>query len=104
MIVLPISLVIGSRRAFSKKVWQDVGGFDDSLTLSGEDTKFFYSALEKGFKIKRVKNALVDWVEPEHFGFKDFKKFYYYAKGDAQAGIWWHPVQKWRRLPPRRQR
>jgi glycosyltransferase involved in cell wall biosynthesis len=81
---------------FSKKVWQDVGGFDESLTLSGEDTKFFYSALEKGFKIKRVKNALVDWVEPEHFGFKDFKKFYSYAKGDAQTGIWWHPIQKWR--------
>ncbi|MCX7928082.1 MAG: glycosyltransferase [Patescibacteria group bacterium] len=82
--------------AFKKKVWICVGGFDEKLSLSGEDTKFFYEALKSGFKMKKVKGALVDWVEPEKFGIKDIFKFYFYARGDAQTGIWWDPIKKWR--------
>lgn len=82
--------------AFKKSVWGEVGGFNESLALSGEDTQFFYRAMRNGEKIVRVKNALVEWKEPEQFGFKDFKKFFYYARGDAQTGIWWDPVKKWR--------
>lgn len=81
--------------AFDKKVWEEVGGFDENLSLSGEDTKFFYQALKAGFKIKRVKSALVDWIEPGEFELGDIFKFYYYAKGDAQTGIWWDPIKKW---------
>lgn len=81
--------------AFDKKVWEELGGFDENLSLSGEDTKFFYQALKAGFKIKRVKSALVDWIEPAEFGLRDVFKFYYYAKGDAQTGIWWDPIKKW---------
>ncbi len=82
--------------AFRKSVWEEVGGFNESLALSGEDTQFFYNALQNGAKIVRVPDALVEWKEPEQFGFKDFKKFFYYARGDAQTGIWWDPVKKWR--------
>lgn len=82
--------------AFKKSVWKELGGFNEKLSLSGEDTQFFYRAIQTDTKIVRVKSALVEWKEPEQFSFKDFKKFFYYAKGDAQAGIWWHPVQKWR--------
>jgi glycosyltransferase involved in cell wall biosynthesis len=82
--------------AFRKSVWSDVGGFNEKLSLSGEDTQFFYRALKQGKTVVRMNEALVEWKEPEQFGFKDFKKFYFYAKGDAQTGIWWDPVKKWR--------
>jgi glycosyltransferase involved in cell wall biosynthesis len=82
--------------AFKKKVWGKLNGFDESLSLSGEDTDFFYRAVKEGYSIKRIKNAVVYWNEPMHFGMRDFKKFYYYARGDAQTGIWWDPIKKWR--------
>lgn len=81
---------------FSKNVWKQLKGFDESLSLSGEDTDFFYRAVKAGYTINRVKNAIVYWNEPKQFSFKDFKKFYYYAKGDAQTGIWWDPIKKFR--------
>jgi glycosyltransferase involved in cell wall biosynthesis len=82
--------------AFKKKVWEEIGKFNETLSLSGEDTDFFYRAITNSFSIKRVKDAIVYWNEPMQFGFKDFKKFYYYAKGDAQTGIWWDPIKKWK--------
>jgi len=82
--------------AFRKSVWRDVGGFNENLSLSGEDTQFFYKALAMGKKMVRVKDAIVYWNEPMQFGWKDFKKFFYYARGDAQTGIWWDPIKKWR--------
>lgn len=78
--------------AFRKKVWEEVGGYSEKLDKAGEDTLFIYEAIEKGFKIARVKEASVVWNEPGNLSFWDStKKFYQYAKGDAQAGIWWHP-------------
>lgn len=82
--------------AFRKKVWEQLKGFDESLSLSGEDTDFFYRAIKHGYKINKVKNALVYWNEPMRFSLKDFKKFFYYAKGDAQTGIWWDPMKRFR--------
>lgn len=86
----------GRSVAFRKKVWRELGGFNEDLALSGEDTQFFYNALQKGYNMVRVKDALVEWKEPAQFGFRDFKKFFYYARGDAQTGIWWDPIKKWR--------
>lgn len=82
--------------AFSKKVWTKIGGFDEKLSLSGEDTKFFYQAIKNGYRVSRIKSALVDWVEPSKFTIGDIFKFYHYAKGDIQTGIWWDPVKKWK--------
>lgn len=79
--------------AFKKSLWQKLGGFDEKLDRAGEDTLFNYQAIRAGAKFIRVKNALVDWEVPK--GLREgFKKFYVYAKGDIQAGIWWHPTQR----------
>ncbi len=79
--------------AFRKKVWEEVGGYSEKLERAGEDTLFVYQALKKGFKIARVKSARVEWEIPKNF-FEVIKKFYVYAKGDAQAGIWWDPQKR----------
>ena len=81
--------------AFRKKAWEEVGGFNENLSKAGEDTDFFYKIVKNGVKIARVGKARVIWQETKSFGLEDsLKKFYQYAKGDAQAGIWWHPTKQ----------
>lgn len=86
-----------SARSFAirKSVWQTLGGFSEKLKKAGEDTLFFHNAVKKNVKIVRVKEAIVEWQEPSTFSLGDSaKKFYQYALGDAQAGIWWHPEKQ----------
>lgn len=78
--------------AFSKKVWKKVGGFDEHLVRAGEDTLFNYKVLNHNIPIIRQPDALVEWEVPSTL-METIKKFYWYAKGDAQTGIWWHPAQ-----------
>jgi len=89
----PTSFIPSARSvAFRKDIWERVGGFDERLDKAGEDTKFFYQCVKAGVKIVRVKQARVEWEESADMSFFDaIKKFKQYAKGDAQAKIWWHP-------------
>ncbi|CAN5359060.1 glycosyltransferase family 2 protein [soil metagenome] len=70
--------------AFRKKVWEKVNGFDKRFDKAGEDTDFNIKILKNNFKVVRVKNALVDWEVPNNL-ISAMKKFYYYARGDAQS-------------------
>jgi len=79
--------------AFRKKVWGKVGGFNEKFKRAGEDTLFNYQAKKLGVKFITVPDALVDWEMSKTIG-EAVKKFYFYARGDAQAGIWWHPTQR----------
>jgi len=79
--------------AFRKKVWQKIGGFNEKLKKTGEDTLFNYQAKKLGFNFFTAKDALVSWQIPSTWK-EAWKKIHNYAKGDAQAGIWWHPSQK----------
>ncbi len=79
--------------AFKKTLWKKIGGFNEKLERAGEDTQFNYEALKLGAKFVRVKDALVDWEVPKNL-WEGLRKFYIYAKGDVQAGIWWHPTQR----------
>lgn len=92
----PTSFLPSTRSvAFRKELWERVGGYSEKLEKAGEDTLFFYKAVKTGIRIVRVKEAIVDWEEPASFTLTDLiKKFYQYAKGDAQAGIWWHPIKQ----------
>ena len=80
--------------AFTKTIWKKVGGFPESLNDTAEDTIFNLNLLDVGAKFTVAKNAIVDWYMPENI-FLFMKKVKNYAKGDAQSGIWWHPVKKW---------
>ncbi len=92
----PTSFLPSARSvAFRKKAWERVGGYSEKLEKAGEDTHFFYKIVKHDVKIVRVKEAIVEWKESATFNFSDsMKKFYSYAKGDAQAGIWWHPEKQ----------
>jgi len=79
--------------AFRKNLWERVGGFPERGENSAEDTEFNYLAIKSGAKIARVKNARVEWRIPNSLKIA-LKKFYDYAKWDAQAGIWWHPTKQ----------
>ncbi len=71
--------------AFRKSVWKKVGGFNEKLDRAGEDTDFNLKILKKNFQIARAKKAIVDWEVPETL-LAAMKKFFYYARGDAQIG------------------
>lgn len=79
--------------AFRKSVWKAVGGYSEKLTLAGEDTLFNHEVLKKGIPIHRVKTAKVYWQLPNNLWIV-FKKFFYYAVGDSQSGIWWDWTKK----------
>ena len=79
--------------AFRKSLWEKIDGFSERLDHTGEDTLFNYKVIEKGIPIVRVKEAIVYWEMPRTLR-EALVKFYSYAKGDAQAGIWWHPSQR----------
>ena len=90
----PASFLPSARSmAFRKNVWEKVGGFKEKLERAGEDTLFNYQAKKAGAKFVTAADALVDWEMPKTLG-EAVKKFSIYAKGDAQAGIWWHPSQR----------
>lgn len=92
----PTSFLPSARSvAFRREVWEKVGGYSEKLDKAGEDTLFFYKIVKTGVRIIRVGEAIVYWKETSTFTFiESLKKFYQYAKGDAQAGIWWHPTQR----------
>ena len=81
--------------AFTKSIWKKSGGFPEELKNTAEDTVFNIKLLKVGAKFSVAKDAVVDWNLPESLlGFS--KRVYSYAKGDAESGIWWHPVKKLR--------
>lgn len=80
----------GRSMAFRKSVWKEIGGYSEDLQWAGEDTLFNYHLVKKGIKIVRVPEAFVRWDVPNGW-LVTAKKFYAYALGDAQTGIWWHP-------------
>jgi glycosyltransferase involved in cell wall biosynthesis len=79
--------------AFRKTIWQKVGGFPEDLKDTAEDTMFNYKIVTLVAKIVRVKDAIVYWRLPSTY-INAVKKIYFYAKGDAKSGIWWHPIKK----------
>jgi len=79
--------------ALKKEIWEKVGGFNEKLDRCGEDTLFNYQAKQLGAKFLTVKEALVDWEMPKTLK-EGIKKFYFYAKGDGQIGIWWDKNKK----------
>ncbi|PJE67729.1 hypothetical protein COU95_00840 [Candidatus Shapirobacteria bacterium CG10_big_fil_rev_8_21_14_0_10_40_9] len=75
--------------AFRKEIWEKISGFSEKLGKAGEDTLFNYQARRLGAKFVTASGALVDWEMPKTLK-EAIKKFYGYAKGDGQTGIWWY--------------
>lgn len=56
--------------AFTKKIWEEVGGFPEDLEGAAEDTVFNYKLIKAKAKFSRVKDAIVEWGMPANL--KDF--------------------------------
>jgi len=70
--------------AFRKKVWVEVGGYPKH-EIGGEDTRFVFNIIEKGYKIVITKKAVVYWRMRSPL--KNFnRQFYLYAKGEVRTG------------------
>lgn len=78
--------------AFRKSLWKKVGEFSENLKGAIDDTDFNYKVAKYGANIVRVKNAIVEWGIPDNL-IDAFKKFYGYAKGDAESRIFWNPAK-----------
>ena len=76
--------------AFTKKIWEQIGGFPEDTGGVAEDTVFNYKLIKSSAKLSRVKDATVEWGMPDNL--KDFFwKIFGYAKGDVKSKIWVFP-------------
>lgn len=72
--------------AFRKKVWEQVGGYPEHLTLAGEDSLFNRRIMEAGFSFTSAPKALVYW--PIRDSLRAFLRMTMsYGRGDAEAGL-----------------
>ena len=68
---------------FTKKVWKDVSGYPKH-EIGGEDTRFVLNIIEKGYKIRITKKAIVYWRMRSLKSF--IRQFRLYAKGEVRSG------------------
>lgn len=72
--------------AFRKRAWERVGGYPEWADHN-EDTIFAHALRKAGFRMVFVPDAVVCW-EPSSRLRSLFKQFFRYARGDAQAGLY----------------
>lgn len=72
--------------AYRKKVWEQIGGYPEWLTLAADDTIFWRHVKRLRFKYRMVHAPLVYWLR--HKTFKGFgKEAFRYGLGDGESGI-----------------
>lgn len=76
--------------AFTKNIWEKVGGFPEGIKGAAEDTVFNYRLIKAGAKFSRMKNATVEWGMPDSI-YNFYFKIFNYAKGDVKSKIWFFP-------------
>lgn len=72
-------MTVESPRFFTKKAWDDIGGFDLSLGAGGDDIDLTQKMLEKGYAIGRT-NSIVRHNEGNLSIVKLYKKRYMYGR------------------------
>lgn len=72
--------------AFTKEIWERIGGFPENISGTAEDTMFNKKLIENKAKISRVKEAVVGWGMPESL--REFViKIKNYSRGDAKSKV-----------------
>jgi glycosyltransferase involved in cell wall biosynthesis len=83
----PTSFLPSSRSvAFSKRAWNEVGGYPEWLDYC-EDLVFDFSLRRAGYRFVFVPTALVHF-RPRSSLRAFFKQYYRYARGDGKADLW----------------
>lgn len=79
--------VVGNRSvAYAKKVWVELGGLPEDLTLYADDSVFGRQILQARYKMAFAPKALVYWARPQEFK-GHWKESYNYGRGDGEANI-----------------
>ena len=68
-----------------KSLWQKMGGLDETLDYN-EDYQFANRLKNQGLQIVFSQKAIVYWLPPKNIG-QFWQKIYFFAKGDAIAGL-----------------
>jgi cellulose synthase/poly-beta-1,6-N-acetylglucosamine synthase-like glycosyltransferase len=80
--------------AYIKKVWRELGGLPEDLTLYADDSVFGRQMLQGNYKTAYASKALVYWRRPSKF--KAFwKEQYNYGRGDGEAHIKLPVAYRW---------
>ncbi|MEQ9299439.1 MAG: glycosyltransferase [Cyclobacteriaceae bacterium] len=83
--------------AYRKSVWEQLGGYEEWLTLAADDTIFWRRLKHQGIKYKLVDRAYVFWGR--HKTYPQFaKEAFRYGLGDGESGInfknfWSHVIE-----------
>lgn len=78
--------------AFRKTAWQAAGGYPEWLSVS-EDTFFALALRQAGCRMAFAPDAQVAWELPRALD-RVFRQFFHYARGDAQAGLFFRHYYK----------
>lgn len=81
------NFIVSSRSiAYKKKVWEELGGYPEWLTLAGDDSTFWKKIKAAGYKIYLSEKINVFWQRHESLeGFK--KESFRYGLGDGESEI-----------------
>jgi GT2 family glycosyltransferase len=99
----------GANCGFTRRVWDDLGGFDESYVFGGEETEFFWRAQLRGYHLRLVPEAVVTYVQREKPR-EVFSQKFRYGRAAVQLYANFRPVGmprsstlkalvKWVRLP-----
>ncbi len=83
--------------AYRKTVWEQLGGYEEWLTLAADDTIFWRRLKQEGFLYQLVDQPYVQWGR--HKTFRQFaKEAFRYGLGDGESGInfrnfWSHVIE-----------
>lgn len=85
---LPVALgylpyAVSANMAFHRAVWEDVGGFDESIARGGTEIDFCWRAQAAGYKLGYVPEAVVHYrLRPTIVG--TAAQAYWYGRGDVR--------------------
>lgn len=72
--------------AYRKYVWEQIGGYQEWLTMAADDLIFWKQIRKKNFKVRLVDKPYVYWSR--HQTFKAFgKEAWRYGLGDGEGGV-----------------
>ncbi len=72
--------------AYKRLIWEEIGGYEEWLTLAADDTIFWRLIKKKGFHCVLVDEPYVSWMR--HRTFHAFaKEAFRYGLGDGESGI-----------------
>ena len=72
--------------AYTKKVWRELGGLPEDLTLYADDSVFGRQMVAAGYKMAFAPKAVVYWRRPSRLR-QFWKEQFNYGRGDGEANI-----------------